>query len=130
MWSDKYEDEKKRSGTLELQLKEMSNQLDDYDKKFQTLRTDSTHAELIELQAQIEELNIERDDLHDETDSLRTQLLVNITFMIINSLFINNFIIRHKQQRFTNYLCKQLKFLRMSRPILNTSIILKRKSNN
>lgn len=123
MWSDKYEDEKKRSATLELQLKEMSNQLDDYDKKFQALRTDSTHAELIELQAQIEELNIERDDLHDETDSLRTQLLVNITFMIINSLFINNFIIRHKQQRFTNCLCKQRNFLLMIRPILNTLII-------
>ena len=86
MWSSKYEEEKKHSSTLELQLKEMSNQLDDYDKRFQAIGnegTDSLPSELIrELEAQIEELNIERDDLQDEMDSLRTQLLVSL-FRII-----------------------------------------------
>ena len=80
MWSSKYEEERKRAGTLELQLKEMSNQLDDNDRKFQELRTagnDATQLELIELQAQVEELNLERDDLQDEMDTLRSQLLVN-----------------------------------------------------
>ena len=80
MWSSKYEEERKHAGTLELQLKEMSNQLDDNDKKFQELRSagnDATQLELIELQAQVEELNLERDDLQDEMDTLRSQLLVN-----------------------------------------------------
>ena len=79
MWSSKCEEEKKHSGTLELQLKEMANQLDDYDRKFQALRNagnDVSQSELSELRAQIEELNFERDDLQDEMDSLRSQLLV------------------------------------------------------
>ena len=80
MWSSKYEEEMKRSSTLEQQLKEMSKQLDDYDNRFQALghvANDSVPSELVaELEAQIEELNIERDDLQDEMDSLRTQLLV------------------------------------------------------
>ena len=81
MWSSKYEDERRRSGTLELQLKEIANQLDDYDKKFQALRTagnEVSQSELLELRTQVEELNFERDDLQDEMDSLRSQLLVII----------------------------------------------------
>jgi predicted nucleic acid-binding Zn-ribbon protein len=94
MWSAKYEEEKKRSNTLELQLKTMSDQFDEHDKNFQTLRamgTDSIQGELAaELEQQVEELTNERDDLLDEADSLRSQL--NSRIARIRELESNEFI--------------------------------------
>ena len=104
MWSSKYDDEKKHSSTLELQLKEMANQLDDYDLKFQALQNtgnENVTSELVaELEAQIEELTIERDDLQDEMDSLRTQLLVNLLLPFYYHYYQN--IISLKLPRFMN----------------------------